>query len=495
MIVLTAPHVTMLLPEGAGEELVGRLRRAVLEPDPLAAVVDALISSGLLGLPSFCGAFTAGDGCHLLARGDGVAAATARDGTVSRVVSRPGVTTWSEELFDDLTSVTLGSREGSGPVVEVLVLRPAVVAKAPAVAVDAPSTTATGSEPGDVSRATVPLPAVHGAGPQPAHDEAGREVASPEDPQPGGGAVDPPLSEHTLAAPHDLDLPVPPEGAKRSESGAEEDRRAGDEPDFDFSHMLEETHYRGAEAAAIRATEPADEERVSAPAMDAVAPVPAVVRLPPATLGGLIDGIPGLAASGGRRPAPVADGDHDGHTIAARNLRSIIASPSPSTPLPGSPGVQAVFCCAGHPNPPHADRCRSCRGEISDRTVRSIARPSVGRLRFLSGAMVELDRSQLIGRRPAVGAAQPITEMPGFVTVPDPEQALSRVHAEVRLDGWEVFVVDRGSKNGTFVEIPGHPPTKLRAGEPCLIVVGTRVTLADVCTFVFEGGGHDQRSP
>ena len=39
--------------------------------------------------------------------------------------------------------------------------------------------------------------------------------------------------------------------------------------------------------------------------------------------------------------------------------------------------------------------------------------------------------------------------------LPDVKKAISRVHARIRLDGWNVTVADAGSANGTFVAQPG----------------------------------------
>ena len=58
----------------------------------------------------------------------------------------------------------------------------------------------------------------------------------------------------------------------------------------------------------------------------------------------------------------------------------------------------------------------------------------------------------------------------------DAERSLSRVHAEIRLIDWDVYIVDRGSANGTYVLPRGAQQWKrLVADAPEKILPGTRV--------------------
>ena len=100
--------------------------------------------------------------------------------------------------------------------------------------------------------------------------------------------------------------------------------------------------------------------------------------------------------------------------------------------------------------------------------------------------IVDLDRPLLIGRKPSIESFSSAVELPGLVSLPDPESVLSRVHVEVRLDGWEVLVVDQSSLNGTFVQLPGQEPQMLRPQDPCLIVSGTTVRFGDLTSCVFR---------
>ncbi len=148
------------------------------------------------------------------------------------------------------------------------------------------------------------------------------------------------------------------------------------------------------------------------------------------------------------------------------------------------PNVRAVRCPSGHANPPTGSTCRACGARISDRHVVSVERPSLGRLRFSTGTVVELTAPVLLGRKPTAEHVR--GEPPILVTLPDPERMLSRNHAEVRVDEWHVEVVDLGSLNHTYVELPGRPVERLRAGEPCPIVPGSQVNLGGAAFFVYE---------
>jgi hypothetical protein len=210
--------------------------------------------------------------------------------------------------------------------------------------------------------------------------------------------------------------------------------------------------------------------------------------------GSIISGVPGAATPpadppGQSLPPPAAgSGDHDGFTVGPQALASLRAGldvvPSPAVPagVPG-PAVPAVRCPLGHLNAPHADVCRACDQQIVDRDVQVVPRPAVGHLRFENGLVVAVDRPLLVGRKPTTEGHT--GEVPGLVVLPDPDGLLSRVHLEVRLEGWEVLVVDRESLNGTIVTIPGQEPQLLRPLEPFLISAGTAIDLAGslACTF------------
>ncbi|MGN6694810.1 MAG: FHA domain-containing protein [Aquihabitans sp.] len=195
-------------------------------------------------------------------------------------------------------------------------------------------------------------------------------------------------------------------------------------------------------------------------------------------------------------PEPPVDagtglGEHDGRTITLADLRQLQTAPSlpPSTgpadaPTARAREVRAVRCPAGHPNPPTVGTCRRCGAEIADPTVVAVPRPVVARLVFESGLVVDVDRPQLIGRRPMAPAEA--DDLPNLVTIPSPDGDISRAHTAIRLEGWDVLVEDLGSTNGTEVRLPGAEPVRLREHEPVLAVVGTQVVLAGTVRFTIQ---------
>jgi pSer/pThr/pTyr-binding forkhead associated (FHA) protein len=111
-------------------------------------------------------------------------------------------------------------------------------------------------------------------------------------------------------------------------------------------------------------------------------------------------------------------------------------------------------------------------------------RPSLGRLDFDDGAAYELECDYVIGVEPALhqlvreGKAEPIA-------LTDTQNLISRRHAAIRLEGWDVRVVDLGSRNYTFVRIPpGNDPMRLKTDESAVLKPGARVTVGDR-SFVF----------
>jgi hypothetical protein len=63
---------------------------------------------------------------------------------------------------------------------------------------------------------------------------------------------------------------------------------------------------------------------------------------------------------------------------------------------------------------------------------------------------------------------------------------VSRLHLEIRLDGWLVMARDLGSQGGTTLKVPGRPPTRIRAHESYILEPGHALDLADAYEVVVE---------
>jgi hypothetical protein len=118
--------------------------------------------------------------------------------------------------------------------------------------------------------------------------------------------------------------------------------------------------------------------------------------------------------------------------------------------------------------------------------VRSGAvRAPAATLVFDDGTTFAVDAGYLLGREPD-GDARVRSGVLRPITLDDPTGAMSRVHAEIRLEDGGVLLADSGSSNGTFVADPGAPSwTVLAPTRPCRLVPGVRVRLGSR-TFTFE---------
>ena len=243
-----------------------------------------------------------------------------------------------------------------------------------------------------------------------------------------------------------------------------------------------------------------------------VAGAGARLRGPASSGTGLIDGIPPeIAASRGpdvpRRftdsaeraavtgPAPVVTGPAPTHTVrraspVADHDGRTTRREAPSTGgvdhlrQPTHETVLAVECPHGHLTQAYVDHCRVCGVAVPPQEPRRVPRPRLGGLRLPSGELVALDRSVVLGRRPAPVDQQ--GEWPHLVTVPPEATYVSRQHVEITLDGWHVVARDLGSRGGTTLLVPGRAPEQMRAQESHVLEPGHGLDLADEFLVVYE---------
>jgi hypothetical protein len=285
-----------------------------------------------------------------------------------------------------------------------------------------------------------------------------------------------------------------------------DDVEPDDVDEYDYDALYGRTVARTVQGAAVR---PADDSSMPsmplpsspAPAGGWNAPEPA----PPPVGGsqrpapaGLISGVPLDQPGAAEAPAPAPSlGDHDGLTMTAEQLRTLRGAAAGGTAQPhvadalmpamGGPTVQALMCVAsGHPNPPHANACGRCGAALST-SQQTIARPSMGRIQFSTGVDVELTRPVIIGRNPKL-EGRLHEEMPHTVRI-DVGREISRSHAMIRLEGWQVLVEDLGSANGTSVVLPGRPPQRLHPGEPVLLDDGARIDIGGEVWATYDARG------
>jgi hypothetical protein len=141
--------------------------------------------------------------------------------------------------------------------------------------------------------------------------------------------------------------------------------------------------------------------------------------------------------------------------------------------------VQGIVCSRGHFNDPTSIYCATCGISMVHQTHNLVPgpRPPLGVVVLDDGSVYPLKDDYVLGREPEnaedvlAGRALPLP-------LEDPEAAVSRVHAKIVLQGWDVRIVDVHSSNGTYVAKPGDAGwTRLPADEPTTILPGTRVTM------------------
>ena len=153
--------------------------------------------------------------------------------------------------------------------------------------------------------------------------------------------------------------------------------------------------------------------------------------------------------------------------------------------------VEGVYCENGHFNDPEARHCAVCGSGQLAKMRQEGNRPALGVLILGDGSVCQLDADYVIGREPtldnsvAEGRARPLRLM-------DDSGVVSRIHARVELDGWQVFITDLNSANGTQVLLPGERnPANLQPGVRTPLVAGAQIRLGGEYGLQYDS--HRQR--
>lgn len=526
------PGFVALVGPQAGADVARALWDAA--PQGVLAVLDVLARDGLAALPPFAVASVDGTRVHVAVRGDVDVEVTTTDGSV-QTLRAGAVRTWSEQVLEDV-GVLVGRADGAadGPVLPLVegvapagtvrveiaeVVAPVAAIEPVAALVAEPVAPAAGRPDAQAAAEPVASAAAEPDAPAaaepvaPAVDEpvrAGHETpdaltkaaggrsaastaAAPE-PVPASEVAEPEVTAPELAQPDDSapavaaseDVPAEqvaeeapaPEPARPEPARAEErptGRRATGadrfatlppvepEPQAEVADVVEEpvassdpTRWSVATSAEPQDLRPA---AVEPGRYDVVAAAesfleqhsrgPGLVDLPSTRTTSTAAAVPDLS--------PASADDHDGLTILSSDLAAI-RDQLPSWAADEVPGPFAV---------PDA------------------AQPA--RLVLSTGLVVTLDRAVLLGRAPQV-ARVTNRELPRLVTVPSPQQDISRTHAEVRVEGDHVLVTDLDSTNGVHVARPGEGARRLHPGEPSVVAADEVVDLGDGVTFTVERG-------
>lgn len=149
--------------------------------------------------------------------------------------------------------------------------------------------------------------------------------------------------------------------------------------------------------------------------------------------------------------------------------------------------VRGYRCRDGHHNDPRALFCAACGIRMAESTGVFVEgrRPPLGLLVFDNGASFSLDANYLLGREPGIDERVQTGQFRPLVLF-DTTGVISRRHAEIRLEDWDVFLVDCGSANGTLVAArEASQWSALVPGQPIRMLPGMQVRIGER-DFVFE---------
>ena len=142
------------------------------------------------------------------------------------------------------------------------------------------------------------------------------------------------------------------------------------------------------------------------------------------------------------------------------------------------PIVDGVVCGCGGFVHPLALQCPACGGQVTPpRRVQRELRPPIVRLVMDDGRVIALTGDVVIGRRPSIDP-EVIAGRMTALTINDPERTVSRVHAQLTIDGWDLLLTDRNAENGTALKPSGVANfTRLPAGACVRVLPGTTIEL------------------
>lgn len=89
----------------------------------------------------------------------------------------------------------------------------------------------------------------------------------------------------------------------------------------------------------------------------------------------------------------------------------------------------------------------------------------------------------LVGRAPEPAEGEGTATL---IPVDDPDRSVSKTHLVLCADHEGIWVVDRGSTNGTSVESKDGMSTSLIPGEPCRVAPGQTVRFGQRCFTISE---------
>lgn len=155
--------------------------------------------------------------------------------------------------------------------------------------------------------------------------------------------------------------------------------------------------------------------------------------------------------------------------------------------------VLGIRCSRDHLNDPDAYYCAQCGIAMVNLThqLSEGRRPSLGFLVFDDGAAYTLDENYVVGRAPYDDARVDEGDVRPL-SIDDRSRTVSRVHADIVLEGWHAHLIDRNSTNGSYLwDEPTGSWVRLPAGESVRLTPGCHASIGQR-VFRFESP-HEQK--
>jgi uncharacterized RDD family membrane protein YckC len=252
-------------------------------------------------------------------------------------------------------------------------------------------------------------------------------------------------------------------------------------------------HDRAAKAVVIkeRVLAPPAERPTAQPASIPPAPLPAPTYSPVAGY----SPVPGGQSAPGAAPAPLAPPTGTGYPPAGYPS---VGYPPGATPYPPggypprapdpyprvqptpAPSVPTAAPSVARSTPPGAGSQISPAVPASASSAPPAAAPAPPGQNWLAvlddGRRLTIDRLVLLGRNPR---PQPGEEDAQLVKIADETRTVSKVHLAIGVDPAGLYVVDRGSTNGSTVTSPGGASKRCRPSEVVYVSEGSIVSMGD----------------
>lgn len=171
----------------------------------------------------------------------------------------------------------------------------------------------------------------------------------------------------------------------------------------------------------------------------------------------------------GQGKAPAAESTSD--------FRAATPTTATTTTESGSTAqVWGINCSEGHFNRPDARYCGTCGTAMHGLTREPVQgpRPALGYLVSDDGSAYVIDSDYVIGASPQSDTTVRDGRAKGLTI----NGTVSDVHADVRIDQWDVTISDRGHASGTYVREPDSASLiRLAPNQPFALQSGTHVHL------------------